>query len=84
MNKGAYEGKVSAKRVDPNVIMNPDAQEEETQPVPQVNQKRAKERLGKFGVENKGMRGGLRNRNRPRFDDMEGDNKDLGNEKTED
>ena len=34
MNKGAYEGKVSAKRVDPNVIMNPDAQEEESQPVP--------------------------------------------------
>ena len=30
MNKGVYEGKVSAKRVDPNVIMNPDAQEEES------------------------------------------------------
>ena len=30
------------------------------------------------------MRGGLRNRNRPKFDDMAGDNKDLGNEQTED
>ena len=30
LNKGKYEAKVSAKRIDPNVIMNPDAQEQES------------------------------------------------------
>lgn len=30
------------------------------------------------------MRGGRRNQQRPRFDDAEGDNKDLGNKESED